>query len=166
MNKFDIDSEVVIMCGISGSGKSRFARLLENEGYKRLSTDVLIWDKTGAGLFSLPINEQKKIFAECRLKINNLLIDCLKSGKKVVVDATHCKRSARDEIRNICEKFQLSPKFVYCYAEKEELWNRLSKRKGTGPDDLIVTYESLTEYWEDFERPQEDETDFIFLDQK
>lgn len=163
MKKFDIRSQVIIMCGISGSGKTHIARQLEEKGYLRLSTDALIWDKVGEKLLTLSKEEQKKLFSECREKIRQQLVDHLKSGKKIVVDATHCKRSARDEIRNLCAEEKVMPVFVYCSAEKEELWRRLSKRKGAGPDDLIVTLEELSEYWDGFERPESDESDFVFF---
>lgn len=149
------------MCGISGSGKTAYARRLEKEGYIRLSSDNLIWQKVGADLFRLTKEEQRKLFAESRLEIISKLKELLTSGKKVVVDATHCKRAGRDAIRNICNKFSVAPVFLYCQAEKEELWRRLSQRKGEGPDDLLVTREELDDYWEGFERPQQDEGDFI-----
>lgn len=150
------------MCGISGSGKTHFALQLESQGFSRLSTDALIWEKIGDKLFSLPRDEQKRLFAECREEIYKKLVDHLNSGKKVVVDATHCKRSVRDDLRNLCAKNGVNPVFVYCYADKDELKRRLSQRKGSGPDDLIVTEEDLHNYWLGFERPQTDESDFIF----
>lgn len=161
----DIHSQAVIMCGISGAGKTHFARCLEKQGYTRLSTDALIWEKAGPGLFSLPKEEQRKLFRECAQEVRELLIGLLESGKKVVVDATHCRRSVRDEIRRLCAGVPVSPVFIYCHAPKNELWNRLSGRKGHGPDDLIVTPAELDEYWEGFERPQPDETDFVCLEQ-
>lgn len=163
MKKSDIQSQVVVMCGISGSGKTHFARQLEKEGYIRLSLDAIIWKKIGSELFSLSKEEQRKIFAECKLQLREQLSDLLESGKKIVVDATHCSRSARDELRKLCEMRNLKTSFVYCYADKEELWNRLSRRKGDGPDDLIVTQDELNDYWNGFELPQEDETDFIIF---
>lgn len=162
MKKFDISNQVIIMCGISGAGKTKYALKLEEEGFTRLSTDVLIWQKVGAKLFSLPKEEQKRLFAECRDEIFMKFASLLKSGEKVVMDATHCKRKVRDEIRKICSELAIKPVFVYCYAEKDELWNRLSQRKGSGPDDLIVTEKEFHNYWIGFERPMEDETDFIF----
>ena len=163
MKKSDIQNQVLIMCGISGSGKTHYALQCEENGYIRLSIDAIIWGKVGAGLFSLSKEEQKRLFTECRMEVRSLFIELLKSGRKVVVDATHCSRSSRDDIRNICAKLEVKPVFVYCYAEKEELWRRLSKRKGTGPDDLIVSREELSGYWRSFERPQEDESDFVFF---
>lgn len=163
MKKSDVKNQAIFMCGISGSGKTNFAHKLEKNGYLRLSTDALIWEKAGDKLISLSPDEQKALFTECREIVKDKFIKLLSSDKKVVVDATHCKRSVRDEIRKICDGLKVRPIFVYCYADKEELWNRLSKRKGTGPDDLIVTREELENYWLGFEHPQEDEKDFIFL---
>lgn len=163
MKKFDVQSQAVIMCGISGSGKTHYARQLEEEGYIRLSSDALIWEKVGRDLFSLSKERQKQLFAECKIQLRDQLVNLLKEGKKVVVDATHCKRAVRDEIRNICSATAIEPLFIYCYADKEELWSRLSKRRGSGPDDLPVTSEELSDYWIGFERPQEDESDFINL---
>ena len=163
MKNFEVQSQAIIMCGISGSGKTHYAHQLEEEGYTRLSLDALIWEKAGAELFCMPKEDQKRLFAECRLEFRSQFIELLESDKKIVVDATHCKRSVRDEIRKICKERNIRPLFIYCYADKEELWNRLSKRKGTGPNDLIVTREELSEYWKGFERPQVDETDFIVL---
>ena len=162
MRKFDSQSQVIMMCGISGSGKTHYALQLEEKGFSRLTTDALIWQKACGRLWDLSKEEQKRLFTECGEELQRLLIDHLKKGEKVVVDATHCKRNIRDEIRKICTGLGIKHQFIYCYAEKEELWRRLSRRKGSGPDDLIVTEDELNSYWRGFERPQEDESDFIF----
>lgn len=163
MNEIDIKDQAVIMCGISGSGKTHFALKLEKEGFHRLSIDALIWNKIGESLNNLTKEEKRKIFKECREEINRKLITLLKAGKKIVVDGTNCQRSGRDEIRNLCKGIGISPIFVYCHADKEKLWNRLCQRRGIGPDDLIVTKEELDSYWHGFEGPQENESDFIIL---
>lgn len=164
MKKSEFLNQAVIMCGISGSGKTHFARKLEKEGFIRLSTDNLIWEKVGPGLYELTHEEQKELFKLCNKEVRTKLLDLLESGHKVVVDATNCKRAVRDEVRKICANFNVKPIFIYCSAEKEELWHRLSLRKGIGADDLLVTKEQFTEYWNCFERPQVDEADFIFID--
>lgn len=163
MKKFNVLGPVVIMCGISGSGKTHYARILEKDDYIRLSTDTLIWEKVGSNLFSLSKEKQKQLFSECMRHILDMLECHLISGKKVVVDATHCKRAVRDEIRNLCAKLDINPIFLFCDADEKELWNRLSKRKGSGPDDLLVTRDELAEYCRGFERPATDEKDFIFI---
>ena len=162
MEKFDIPNKVVIMCGISGAGKTQFALRLVEKGYIRLSTDVLIWEKAGDKLSSLSKEELKRLFAECREEVFQKFKALLKTGSKVVIDATNCKLIVRDNIRELCVKMGVSPVFIYCYADKEELKHRLSQRKGTGPDDLIVTEDEFQNYWLGFERPREDESDVIF----
>lgn len=152
------------MCGISGSGKTHYAGQLEKNSYIRLSSDGLIWEKAGPSLFKLPIDQQKLLFDQCRSELFRRLTTLLESGKKVVVDATNCKRTIRDEIRHLCAQANVKPVFVYCHAEKDELWQRLSNRKGDGPDDLLVSSEQLADYCKGFETPQDDENDFIFLD--
>ena len=163
MKNFDIQNQVVIMCGLSGSGKTFYASQLEKDGYVRLSTDAIIWETVGKEIINLSKEEQKGLFSKSRVEAKKRFIELLKANKKVVFDSTHCKRSSRDEIRNICTDFKVKPIFVYCHAEKDELEHRLSQRKGMGLDDLIVTPEEFSEYWNGFERPHEDETDFIFL---
>lgn len=162
MKKSDFQNQAVIMCGISGSGKTHYARQLEKEGYIILSTDKLIWEKVGSRLYKLSNEERKNLFKQCNQEVRKKLVNFLQSGQKVVLDATHCKRVLRDEVRQICKKINVSPIFIYCSAEKEELWHRLSLRKGDSADDLLVTEEQFSEYWNGFERPQEDETDFIY----
>lgn len=164
MKRFDTSSQAVIMCGISGSGKTQFARKLEEYGYIRLSVDALIWNNVGDKLSDLSSEDRRRLFIESNKKVQEQLVELLNSGINVVVDATHCRRSKRDDIRKICTKAGVKPVFVYCFAEKNELWRRLSQRKGLGPDDLIVSQEDLIEYWNGFERPQEDETDFIEIE--
>ena len=160
MKPSDVQSQAVIMCGISGSGKTRYARCLEGQGYVRLSTDALIWEKAGPELQNLSKQALGALFKECGQEVRSQLAKLLKSGKKVVVDATNCRRSVRDEIRHLCAGAEVKPIFIYCTAEKDELLRRLSLRKGEGPDDLIVSREDLYGYWDGFERPQDDEEDF------
>jgi dephospho-CoA kinase len=42
---------VVLMCGVAGSGKTTFAKLLERKGFARLSIDEEVW--SGSGRFGL-----------------------------------------------------------------------------------------------------------------
>lgn len=163
MKLTDIKNQAVLMCGISGSGKTHFAILLEKLGFIRLSVDKIIWKKVGLQLFSLQKEEKAKLFAESRDELFRRIVELLKSGKRIVVDSTCCKRKTRNEMRDICAEIGVDPVFLYCQANKEVLKERLSRRRGLGPDDLLVSTEELSEYWEGFEPPQPDESDIIYL---
>lgn len=159
------DSKVVLMCGVSGSGKTYYSYKLEKKGYERLSPDELIWNRYGAGFTSLPFDQQKKFFIDAAHEILDMTVGLVKAGKKVVVDSTMCKRFKRDEMRKACRPLGVEPLIVYMEAPYPLLEQRLASRKGSGPNDLIVSKEQLKSFFSNFEVPQEDEN-FIVVSQK
>lgn len=162
MNNDEIDSRVVLMCGISGSGKTYYSRQLENQGYRRLSIDEQIWGRYGSGFGDLPPERRKEIFMDATAELYVRLGEMLENGEKVVVDSTMCKRIKRDNARNICRKHGVEPAIIYMTAPLPVLWKRLSERLGNGPDDLIVSHSDLMSYFENFEAPMPDENYMVF----
>ena len=162
MNNDEIDSRVVLMCGISGSGKTHYSRQLENQGYRRLSIDEQIWGRYGSGFADLPPERRKEIFMDATAELFVRLGEMLENGEKVVVDSTMCKRIKRDYARNICRKHGVEPAIIYMTAPLPVLWKRLSGRLGNGPDDLIVSHSDLMSYFENFEAPMPDENYMVF----
>lgn len=148
---------VVLMCGISGSGKTVYSRKLQNEGFVRLAADELAWENYGETLTQKTRDEKKKIFM---LIFSELLISLekkLSEGYNVVVDSTLCRRSKRDEMRAVCRKHGVEPELIYLSASKSLLKNRLAERKGDGANNQIVSASELDDFWMGFERPQPDE---------
>jgi len=158
------DSRVVLMCGVSGSGKTYYSHKLMERGYERLSPDELIWNSYGAGFTSLPFDQQKKLFIDASREIVEMTINLVESGKKVVVDSTMCKRFKRDEMREACLRHGIEPVIVYMKAPYPLLEERLSTRKGSGPDDLIVSKQQLRSFFSNFEIPSDDEK-VVIIDQ-
>lgn len=154
-------SRVVLMCGISGSGKTVFAHSLQEQGFIRLSADGLIWKKYGDGFASLPFAERKLIFQGLDDVLTDELCRLLDSGSRVVVDSTMCKRFKRDNMRAVCARYGIEPLIVYLKASLDVLSQRLAARTGNGPDDQIVSSEQLQGFYVNFEPPQPDE---IFLE--
>ena len=83
MNNDEIDSRVVLMCGISGSGKTHYSRQLENQGYRRLSIDEQIWSRHGSGFADLPPERRKEIFMDATAELFVRLGEMLENGEKV-----------------------------------------------------------------------------------
>ena len=123
---------VVLMCGISGSGKNILFPQLENQGYRRLSIDEQIWGRYGSGFADLPPERRKEIFYGCYRRAVCTSGEMLENGEKVVVDSTMCKRIKRDYARNICRKHGVEPAIIYMTAPLPVLWKRLSGRLGNG----------------------------------
>lgn len=145
------------MCGISGSGKTHFSRLLESNGFERISVDENVWRKYGSDFAKFPFPQQKEIFMAADIEVMQQLSSLIKDRKKVVVDSTMCKRFKRDKVRAFCHNLGIDPLVVYLHAPKHLLFERLSRREGTGPNDQKVTSEQLDSFYSNFEIPEKDE---------
>ncbi len=160
-----IDSHAVIMCGISGSGKTYYARSLAAHGYERVSADELVWEKYGHQFASLPQERRTLAYIEANAAIVAHVERILSAGGRVVVDATMCKRSRRDLMVEVCRAHGVEPLIVYLDAPICVLASRLAERQGSGPDDQIVTADELQRFYGNFEPPQPDEF-FITVEQR
>jgi len=161
-----IDSQAVIMCGISGSGKTRYAKSLAAHGYERVSADEIVWKEYGGPQFaSLPQERRAQAYIEANAAIVAHVERILSAGGRVVVDATMCKRSRRDHLVGVCRARGVEPLIVYLNAPICVLASRLAERQGSGPDDQIVTDDELQRFYGNFEPPQPDEH-FITVEQR
>lgn len=151
------EPQVVMMCGVAGSGKTHYARALEARGYTRLSADLLVWEHHAAELPSMPPESQRPLFREASRQIEVMLGEHIDRGEHVVLDATMCHRERRDAIRALCRKRGVEPQLVYMRASLPLLRERLAARSGCGPDDQIVQPEHLERFYAGFEPPGADE---------
>ena len=147
------EAQVVIMCGVSGSGKTFFARRLEQAGFCRISSDDIVWNKYGSDFTHFPLQRQKEIFMEAQHELAQQMISLIDIGKKVVVDSTMCRRAKRDQMRALCISKGIQPVIVYMSAPLHILKERLSERKDTVHDDLIVDEKNLYLLYTNFEIP-------------
>lgn len=149
----DFDSPVILMCGISGSGKTYFSKKLEKEGYKRLSLDEHIWSLYGSGFSSFPSERRKLIFMLAAKEMDQKLAESIDKGEKVVLDSTMCKKIKREKTLALCREHGVEPIFIYLETPLPLLSKRLSRRGGTGPNDQIVSPEDLSSFYSNFEPP-------------
>lgn len=152
------------MCGVSGSGKTYFSKILEKYGYRRLSADEIIWEDYGDTFVSLPLDKRKGIFSDASLKIERELKKAIQRGEKIVLDSTMCKRAKRDRISNLCRDASINPMFIYLKASLPLLLKRISQRKGHDANDQIVTEDQLQIFFSNFESPDIDEI-YITIEQ-
>ncbi|WP_295729980.1 ATP-binding protein [uncultured Muribaculum sp.] len=153
---------VLLMCGISGSGKTMLSQRLERQyGFVRISVDEMIWEKYGANFVELPFEERRRIFMSIDKDMEHRMENLLDRGNKVVVDATMCRRAKRDSMREMCRMKGIEPLIVYLQASLPLLRRRLSQRKGVGPNDQIVAPPHLEMYFSNFERPMPDEDAYV-----
>ncbi len=93
-----MEPTLIVMVGISGSGKSTFANGLKTSlGATVVETDAIRLELTGNAEDQ---TQNGRVFATARNRVDNLL----KQGKTVVIDATSLTRRDRKEWVEIAKK--------------------------------------------------------------
>jgi predicted kinase len=152
-----------IIIGFIGSGKTTFARKLENEtGAIRFTKDewmVRIFGNT-------PL---KDTFEEYDNKMASLATDiaikCLKAGIDVIIDEGFWAKEHRNAIRAKVKNAGAIPKLYYIEASFEIMKDRTLKRSENPPiDSFTIDEEAFDHYWNFFQPPEKDE-DFTLINQ-
>ena len=154
--------KLYMICGISGSGKTFYAKNLEQQGVVRLSIDEELWPDFFV-LDPLLCAEHKAVLKEQAFaRIKSRAANLLAAGRDVSIDMPFCKRAQRDELRAFAAECGAAPVLVYLKTELPVLKARLAAREGkNGPNALPVSPEELEMYWRGFERPAEDENPIV-----
>ncbi|MDZ8027550.1 MAG: AAA family ATPase [Nostoc sp. DedQUE11] len=125
--------QIILMSGLSGSGKSTTARLLARKlGAIHLRSDAVrkhlggipLWEKGGDDLYTPEMTE--KTYS----RLLSLGIILANQGFSVILDAKYDKQQPRQEAIAQATKHQLSLQIIQCTAPLEVLQERLNKRTG------------------------------------
>lgn len=150
---------VILLCGPAGSGKSTTARALEGEGYVRLG-----WDEEAARLgfhgYPLPDGAAEQVHDVVRQR----LVELVSAGSDVVVDTSFWQRELRLSYRVLLEPLGVVPTTYYLKVPFDTLWARVSRRTGAGPDDVVLTEETLRRFVVGFEVPTPDEGPLLVIE--
>ncbi len=160
-------SNVIMMCGVCGSGKTTYAKQKEKDGYVRLSIDEEMWKTYGRKGIEYPDSRYEELSEKVEAMLRERLIRFVKDGKNVVIDFSFWSRENRDFYRTIIEKAGGTAKLVYMKASKETLRKRLQKRNMllNANSPFIITNEILEHHYNNFEEPQ-GEGEIILLQDK
>jgi len=133
--------KVVVIFGLSGSGKSFLARILSEEmGYEWIRSDVIRKElagitpeksaKAGFGKGIYTEEMTRKVYEEIVRRAEELL----REGKRIVLDATFLRRWQRELVR----KKLGEPLFILATAGEEEIKKRLSARVDVSDADFGI----------------------------
>lgn len=141
-----------LMCGPAGSGKSTYARRLEDQGFVRLSLDVQAWD-LGHQVHPLP----EEVAEPIRARIKARLVELAAAGRDVVVDLSFWSMAARQEYRDLLAPLGVVPIMVVMRTPPETIRQRLAARSGSGPDEILLTPQVTEQHLAGFQWPTGDE---------
>ncbi len=136
------------MCGPAGSGKSTYARHLEQEGVVRLSFDVVMWER---GISDVPLPEDVR--SEIERDLRTRLLELVAAGRDVVLDFSFWSRRMRDEYRQLLAPSGVVPETIYLATDHATVLKRVRARSGSHPDDLVLAEELAAQYVDHFEIP-------------
>jgi predicted kinase len=119
---------VYLLCGLTGSGKTTYAKRLEASGAVRLSVDEEIYARHGRYGVDYPMEEyfdrERPVVEELRHR----LVELVESGQDVVLDYGLWRRSDRDAYKRLIEAHGGTWRLLYFKADREVLTQRLAER--------------------------------------
>lgn len=149
------DGAVILLCGISGAGKTTAARLLESKGFLRLSIDEEIWSTFGRYGIDYPAAAYPDLQKQAANTIWMRLEQLLPQKIPVVVDNSFWNRATRDRYKQLIESHQRPWKLIYLKVSPEVLRDRLRARQNRFDANAAfpIGDELLNTYLESFQPP-------------
>lgn len=150
----------VIFFGPSGSGKStiakefsKFYKVIRSDEVRKSisgkSVDNHIYVGFGEDIYSAKMTEKTYN------KMADIMLDDIKNGKKIILDATFLKKWQRDIVMGVCKNMGLNPFFVYFFAPQDLLFERIKMRIKEGKDISDAHEEILKKQLNEMEQPDE-----------
>ncbi|WP_127792445.1 ATP-binding protein [Agromyces sp. LHK192] len=146
-------TDVVLLCGVAGAGKTTYARTLEARGYLRLSYDEEMW-----ALGHDSSHATREVLDEADRRVRDRLGASVGDGVPVVLDASLSTRAIRDDFRALVRRARGVPRLVVVDAPFEVLVERMRRRLDhADANNLHLDERSLRDYVDGFEFPGDEE---------
>jgi len=140
---------VYLLCGLPGSGKTTYAKLLEKDGIARLTLDEQLFERFGREYDN---HEEKQRQTKDRLR--KVLREKIQAGQSVIVDFGFWKKTDRDEYKKFIEDAGGKWKLLYFKVSKRLLLERLVSRNTTNSENNHIIDETLLDkFIGEFEEP-------------
>jgi predicted kinase len=125
-------STAFLLAGLPGSGKSTFARALEQQGIIRLSVDERVIARHGLLGKDYPPSMHFALAAPILLQVREELADLVRTGCSVVLDHALDRRSDRDDYKALICANHGNWRLLYFKADRNILLSRLEHRYAAG----------------------------------
>lgn len=123
-------NNLIIMCGLPGSGKSSYVKRMQQDGVEVVSTDSIREEINGDARDQSNANKVFEVAFE-RIK------DELSRKHEVYFDATNIHYKKRMDLINRFKKYYKQVGCVFTYADFDECMERNKARERVVPDDVM-----------------------------
>lgn len=146
---------VVLTCGSSGSGKTTFARALEERGFVRLGLDGLVRERFGLYGRDVAVESYQELNDAVEPELRRRLVALITAGHDVVVDKSFWSRAERDVYKALVTEAGGRWRLVHFDVSAPELRRRVQARRSRGDADAFpATDEILDHFHTTFEAPR------------
>ena len=147
--------QVVMMCGVAGSGKTTYARRLEARGYVRLSIDEEVWTRFGRFGIDYDPADYQEHWSVAEGELAHRLVSLIRQGRHVVLDFSFWQRAIRDHCKQLIEDAGGRWRLVYLKVDPALLRQRLDLRSERFDANAAfpITDDILNAYVSGFEEP-------------
>ncbi|NNC11586.1 ATP-binding protein [Planctomonas sp. JC2975] len=140
---------LVVMCGLSFSGKSTLAKQLESElGATVVSLDAINAERGLHGGQGISIDQWEKTHEIARERVRALL----RTGRHAIVDDTGTPRFIRDRWREIADREHAGFRIVWVTIDEELQRSRIIANRGSN-ERHDVTDQVMAEHLATFDAP-------------
>lgn len=82
----------------------------------------------------------------------------------IVLDYSFWSREMRNEYISLLKKYDIEPKIYYIKTPKEVVMERIRKRNGNHQNDIILTEQTASAYYDHFQPPTDEEGEVIVVE--
>lgn len=156
-------AQVVLLCGLAGSGKTTYAQGLEASGYVRLSIDEEVWSRFGRFGVDYEPARYAELSAVAEAALRHRLVALVRQGRDVVIDFSFWQRAARDRYKQLIEDAGGSWRLVYLRADQVLLRRRLKERSRRFDANAAfpITDDIFASYLAGFEEPHDEGEEIV-----
>jgi len=156
---------VVMMCGVAGSGKTTYAKVLEAKGFVRLSIDEYIWAHFGRYGMDYPEARYEQLQQSAEEANFKRLDAMMQERVACVLDYSFWSQAQRQHYRRFVQAAGGQVTLLYLRAGLEVLRNRLEVRNQTRGANaaFAIGPQMLGRFATGFEEPCDDEDAIIIV---